>query len=352
MTSSRSAAACLYCSRKRSIKWPNVSCDRRTLSPLLRRRVAAQADFGVQLAGNLPSAGRLYRRHLAEDEAPGPSTNLVLINPRTRPASAHTHAEARFTSVSKNIASVTPVSSLRALTETGVRRMSSSRWGTRWEAGEAVFPAVPRRAFTGRFDAYPINHGNLTIDWRLPGASSRGPDLSVETGAIGPRTALGAVGSAADDGTVPREQSCSREIRVGAARSDVARGSLAARRIEPSLPNRDGRSTVAHVRRIFGIYDWQRARTQRSNRRDRRLAVRQAKTSDCVPPWARKLARIRFVSEALREAGIDLYRWRHAVEAEIGADVELHVRDDDPRERHIEAHLGGLDHGVIVIVRP
>jgi 4-hydroxy-tetrahydrodipicolinate synthase len=109
---------------------------------------------------------------------------------------------------------------------------------------------------------------------------------------------------------------------------------------------------LLRLRRIFGIYDWQRARTQRSNRRDRRLAVRQANTSDCVPPWARKLARIRFASEALREAGIDLYRWRYAVEAEIGADVELHVRDDDPRERHIEAHLGGLDRGVIVIVRP
>ena len=51
------------------------------------------------------------------------------------------------------------------------------------------------------------------------------------------------------------------------------------------LPNRDGRSTVAPMRRIFGIYDWQRARTQRSNTRGRRLAVRQAKTSDCVPPW-------------------------------------------------------------------
>ena len=167
----------------------------------------------------------------------------------------------------------------------------------------------------------------------------------------GNRSAHNAVGSAADDGTVPREQSCSREICVGAARSDVARGSLAARRIEPSLPNRDGRSTVAHVRRIFGIYDWQRARTQRSNTRGRRLAFRQAKTSDCLPPWG-KFARIRFLSEALREAGIDLYRWRHAVEAEIGADVELDIREDDPCQRHVEAHLGCAGNRIIVVVRP
>ena len=59
-----------------------------------------------------------------------------------------------------------------------------------------------------------------------------------------------------------------------------------------------------------------------------------------------------FHLEALRETGVNLHGWRHAVEAEIGADVELHVRDDDPRERHIEARLGGLDRGVIVIVRP
>ena len=47
----------------------------------------------MQFTGNLPSARRLNRRHLAKDEAPGPSTNLVLINPRTGSAGAHTHAE-------------------------------------------------------------------------------------------------------------------------------------------------------------------------------------------------------------------------------------------------------------------
>lgn len=59
-----------------------------------------------------------------------------------------------------------------------------------------------------------------------------------------------------------------------------------------------------------------------------------------------------FHLEALRQTGVNLHGRRYAVEAEIGADVELHVRDDDPCECHIEARLGGLDRGVIVIVRP
>ena len=69
----------------------------------------------------------------------------------------------------------------------------------------------------------------------------------VAAGALPQRKSLARRSQPADDGTVSREQSCSREIRVGDARSDVARDSLAARRIEPSLPNRDGRSTLLRL---------------------------------------------------------------------------------------------------------
>ena len=140
-----------------------------------------------------------------------------------------------------------------------------------------------------------------------------------------------------DSGTmcgVPREQSCSGEVRVGAARPDVARGSLAAGRVEPSSPNRTGRSAVAPMRRVFGVYDCQYARRRRSETRNRRLGARTS------------------LLEALRKAGVNLHGRRRAGEAEIRADVELDVRKDDPCQCRVEAHLGRLDHGIVVIVRP
>ena len=108
--------------------------------PLLRRRVAAQADPGMQLAGNLSCPCRLHRRGVAQDEPPSPSTNLVPKNPRTGSAGA----------------------SFSAPREAAVSRILFLRRGTYWEAREAVSLAMPRRACTGRFERKSTNHGNFT----------------------------------------------------------------------------------------------------------------------------------------------------------------------------------------------
>src|SRR5579872_5276184 len=58
------------------------------------------------------------------------------------------------------------------------------------------------------------------------------------------------------------------------------------------------------------------------------------------------------ISEALRKAGIDLDGGCCSGEAEIGADIDLCVRQEHPRQRHIKAHESRYCSGVGIVVRP
>src|ERR1700688_2463462 len=57
-------------------------------------------------------------------------------------------------------------------------------------------------------------------------------------------------------------------------------------------------------------------------------------------------------SETLGYASVDLDSRRYRVKTEICSNVELHIREDRPRQRCVEAQLRGLDNGIIIVICP
>jgi hypothetical protein len=87
------------------------------------------------------------------------------------------------------------------------------------------------------------------------------------------------------------------------------------------------------------------------NRRERfLLANRTLEAQSTVGRDRIKVSQQVLLSEALRQACINLNRWRRTCQTKICADVKLHIGNDNPRHRRVEAHESGLLRGISIVV--